>query len=104
MKIVHGDLVDPVLEIASPTMIETVYSWHDVATVWLPFLAKSEGLNVSLDGKTAQPNGNSLKNLRIALCLCGVRRIPPSPPDVLNPAVRRYGAGTHKGKIVIAIE
>jgi hypothetical protein len=51
--------------------------------------------------------------------------IPPSPPDVLNPAVtgihellflarlksreareafRRYGAGTHRGKIVIAIE
>jgi len=37
-----------------------------------------------VDGKTAQPNWNSLKNLRITLCLSGVRRIPLSPPASLN--------------------
>jgi len=30
-----------------------------------------------VDGKTAQPNWNSLKSLRTALCLSGARRIPP---------------------------
>jgi hypothetical protein len=34
---------------------------------------------VNFDGKTPQPDWNLLKNLRIALCLCGVRRIPLSP-------------------------
>ena len=37
-----------------------------------------------VDGKTAQPNWNSLKSLRIALCLSGARRIPPSPPFSLG--------------------
>jgi hypothetical protein len=37
------------------------------------------------EGKTAQPDWNSLKNLRIALCLSGARRIPLSPPDFPNP-------------------
>jgi hypothetical protein len=36
---------------------------------------------VNFDGKTTQPDWNSLKNGRIALCLCGVRRIPLSPPS-----------------------
>jgi len=52
-----------------------------VATIWLPFLTKSEGVNVSiLMEKRSQLDWNSLNNVRIALCLCGVRRIPPSPP------------------------
>jgi hypothetical protein len=56
-KIVHGDLV-PDARIALPTMRETVCSWHDVATIWLPFLAKSEGLKVSvLMGKQHSPAG-----------------------------------------------
>jgi hypothetical protein len=38
----------PGARIAPSTMRETVCSWHDVATIWLPFLAKSEGLNVSV--------------------------------------------------------
>ena len=38
----------------------------------------------SFDGKTALPNWNSLKNQRIDLCLSAVRRIPPSPPDLLS--------------------
>jgi hypothetical protein len=56
-KIVHGDLVSDA-RIALPTMRETVCSWHDVATIWLPFLAKSEGLKVSvLTGKQHSPAG-----------------------------------------------
>ena len=36
-----------------------------------------------VDGKTADRNWNSLKNLRIARCLSGVRRAPLSPPDFI---------------------